>query len=422
MLDFEAGLARATANGGIAPEKAAATIEAACRADLYSIEALGREATASGNLAIPLVRALTNEVAKTDPKAAGFVHWGATSQDVIDTGMVLQLRSAWEIFTADLDWLAGALATRAKEYASLAMAGRTWLQQAPPVTLGLKFAGWLDAVDRHRARLREARARVMVVQFGGAVGTLAALGNRGEKIAAALAKELKLELPAIPWHANRDRFAEVAAAMGLLAGTLGKIARDVSLLMQTEVGEAFEPAAPGRGGSSTMPHKRNPVASATVLAAAIRVPALVSVMLSAMVQEHERGLGGWQAEWETLPEICLLTHGALARTAEIVAGLETDAARMAANLKISRGMIFAESVVFALGEKIGRQQALGIVEEACREATSKNRELASVLAEIPSVAGIVSREELAKRTEPGAYLGAARSWIEAVLEAHKDSA
>lgn len=422
MLDFEAALARAVAKCGIASPEAAKSIQAVCKAELYPLDVIAKEAPLAGNPAIPLVRALSAAVAKADPAAAGFVHWGATSQDVMDTGQVLQLREALELFAADLARASDVLASLAKQHAGLVMAGRTWLQQAPPVTLGLKAAGWLDAVERHRARLEELRARVLVLQFGGAVGTLAALGERGTKVAKALAEELQLALPAIPWHAHRDRLAEVATTLGLLTGTLGKIARDVTLLMQTEVGEAHEPGAPGRGGSSTMPHKRNPVASASILAAAIRVPALASVMLSAMVQEHERGLGGWQAEWETLPEICLLSHGALGRTLEIVAGFGTDAARMEANLEMTRGLIMAEAVVFALAERIGRKDAVAIVEEACRRAVAENRELAAALAEDARVTQAMTREEIEASADSAKYLGAAAEWIEAVLAARGGTA
>jgi 3-carboxy-cis,cis-muconate cycloisomerase len=421
MLGFEAALARAIARAGIAPEGAADVIQQACRAELYSLDSLATEALLAGNLAIPLVKALSTRVAKTDPVAAGFVHWGATSQDVIDTGLVLQLRKSLEIFDADLKQFADELASSTRKHASLTMPGRTWLQQAPPVTLGLKIVGWLDAIDRHRVRLREVIGRVLVVQFGGAVGTLAALGDRGPKVARALADELRLMLPPLPWHSHRDRLAEVATTLGLLTGTLGKIARDISLLMQTEVGEALEPGAPGRGGSSTMPHKRNPIGSASVQAAAIRVPALVSVMLTSMVQEQERGLGGWQAEWETLPEICLLAEGALARTSEIVAGLEVDAERMTANLKLKRGLILAESVVFALAEHMGRQEALAIVEEGCQRAIDERADLAAILAEDSRVTKNLSCEEISSRLDPNKYLGSATEWMEAVLLAHKES-
>ncbi len=291
MLDFEAALARAEARAGVIPAAAAAPIAAQCRAEAFDIGELARGSALAGNTAIPLVKALTALVAKGDEAASRFVHWGATSQDAMDTGLVLQLRDALDLLDADLSRLSGVLAGLADEHKRTVLAGRTWLQQATPVTLGLKAAGALSAVERHRARLRELRPRLLVVQFGGASGTLAALGADGLKVAAALAEELKLGLPDVPWHAQRDRVAEVATALGLLVGTLGKVARDISLLMQTEVGEAFEPAAAGKGGSSTMPHKRNPVGCAAILAAAIRVPGLVSVMLTAMVQEHERGPG-----------------------------------------------------------------------------------------------------------------------------------
>jgi 3-carboxy-cis,cis-muconate cycloisomerase len=248
------------------------------------------------------------------------------------------------------------LARLAEAHKSTLLAGRTWLQQGPPVTFGLKVAGWLDAVERHRERLKQARKQILVLQFGGAVGTLAAVGDRGLELASALARELKLDLPEVPWHSHRDRLAEVAASLGLLVGSLGKIARDISLMSQTEIDEVVEPSGPGRGGSSTMPHKRNPVGSAVILAAALRVPALVSTVLTAMVQEHERGLGGWHAEWETLPEIFRLTAGALAHTNEIVAGLEIHPEKMSQNLNVTHGLVLAEAVAFALRERLGKEK------------------------------------------------------------------
>src|SRR5580704_15152059 len=247
MLDFESALGRALARTGIAPLAVAAKIQSQCDAKLFLMETIAQEAALSGNLAIPLVKQLTSLVTKADDKAGGFVHWGATSQDAIDTGTVLQLRDALELMEQALAKLCDAITRICETHKSTLLAGRTWLQQGPPVTLGLKAAGWLAAVERHRERIREIRERVLVLQFGGAVGTLAALGDRGPAVAAALAEELKLTLPNLPWHAHRDRFAEVATTMGLLVGSLGKIARDISLMAQTEVGEAAEPAAPGRG-------------------------------------------------------------------------------------------------------------------------------------------------------------------------------
>jgi len=291
------------------------------------------------------------------------------------------------------------------------------MQQAVPVTFGLKAAGWLSAIERNRQRMKELRARALVLQFGGAAGTLASLGNRGLDVAAALAEELKLPTPDIPWHSQRDRVAEVATTLGLLVGSLGKIARDVALAMQTEIGEAFEPAAPGRGASSTMPHKRNPVSSAVVLAAAARVPALVSVMLAAMVQEQERGLGNWHAEWETLPEICMLAAGALDHTTHVMEGLETDAGRMRQNLDATHGLIMAEAVSSALAAKLGRQAAHELVESACRRAVEQGRNLSDELEQDTKLRAHFPAAELDRLFDPQNYLGMAEQFVERVLAA-----
>jgi 3-carboxy-cis,cis-muconate cycloisomerase len=286
----------------------------------------------------------------------------------------------------------------------------------------LKAAGWLAAVERHRIRVDRVAREIAVLQFGGATGTLASLGQKGQPVAVALARELDLALPAIPWHTQRDGVAEVATTFGLLVGTLGKMARDISLLMQTEVGETFEPAAPGRGGSSTMPHKRNPVSSAVVLAAAIRVPALVSVMLSAMVQEHERGLGGWHAEWETLPEICTLTAGALAHTTTTISGLEVDAKRMAANLDITHGLVLAEAVSMALAEHVGKLSAHELVEHACQASVAQRTPLLAILEADARVRAHLSSGELQHLLDPTNYTGQASAFIERVLAARNGHA
>jgi 3-carboxy-cis,cis-muconate cycloisomerase len=284
MLDFEAALARAGARVGLFPMEAAEAIARKCRAALFDEERLADAAARAGNPAIPMVSALTALVAAENAEAARYVHLGATSQDAMDTGLVLQLRRLCEGLSRDLRRLSAALARLAAEHRETVVAGRTWLQQAPPVTFGLKAAGWLDAIGRHAERLAHLAPRALVLQFGGASGTLASLGGRGLEVAEALSRELRLPLPAMPWHAHRDRLAELAAFLGILAGTLGKIGRDVSLLMQTEVAEAFEPAGEGRGVSSAMPQKRNPVASSVALAAATRAPGLVATLLSAMSQ------------------------------------------------------------------------------------------------------------------------------------------
>jgi 3-carboxy-cis,cis-muconate cycloisomerase len=417
MLDLEAALARAQAKVGIVPNEAAAAITNACAVENFDMTALPRDAELAGNLAIPLVKQLTANIAKQNPEAAKFVHWGATSQDVIDSGLVLQLRDALDLIERGLAELARALVAQITQHRDTLMVGRTLLQHALPITFGLKVAGWLDAVTRHRQRVRELRPRILVLQFGGAAGTLAALGSQGNAIAATLAQELNLALPAMPWHGQRDRVAEVATVCGLLVGTLGKIARDVSLCMQTEVGELAEPSAPGRGGSSTMPHKRNPIGCAAALSAAIRVPGLVSTMLSAMPQEHERGLGGWQAEWETLPEIFKLASGALNHMTDVIATFEINADRMATNLNQSNGLIMAEAVTMALAKHLGKHEAHRIVEHACKNAIKESRRLREILAEEPLIQTQISAAELDKLMDPTHYLGATQQFIDRVLAA-----
>lgn len=419
MLDFEAALARALAHAGVAPQSSVAPIEAHCKSKLFSHDAIARAAALAGNLAIPLIKELTALVAKSDDKAAGFVHFGTTSQDVIDTGMVLQLRDAFNDTERELARLSVVLQRLAESHKRTQLAGRTWLQQASPVTLGLKFAGWLDAVERHREHLAETRRRAEVLQFGGAVGTLAALGNDGSRVADALASELKLTLPDVPWHAHRDRFAEVATIYGLMAGTLGKIARDISLMSQTEIGELAEPAAPGRGGSSTLPHKRNPVGCSVILSAAIRVPPLVSTMLAAMPQEHERGLGGWHAEWETLPEICMLTGGALALLVQVLDGLEIDEDAMARNLNATNGLLMAEAVAIALAKKIGRMKAHQLVERVSHNVIDSGKSFRDALIAEKEISQHLSAEDIIGLLDPANYTGAAQMMIDRVLKSSR---
>jgi 3-carboxy-cis,cis-muconate cycloisomerase/3-oxoadipate enol-lactonase len=418
MLDFEAALARAEARTGLIPVSAAAAIGEQCRAEHYDLEGLARAAAAAGNPAIPLIRRLSARVEEKDREAARFVHWGATSQDVMDTGLVLALRSALDRIEGDLDRLGSALASLAEAHRATLIAGRTWMQHAVPTTFGLKVAGWLDANLRHRRRLDELRARSLVLQYGGAVGHLAALGDKGLEVEAALAEELRLGRPDLSWHAHRDRLAEVGTTLGLLAGSLGKIARDLALHAQTEVAEVFEPGGEGLGGSSTMPHKRNPVASAVTLAAAARLPGLVAAMLGAMAQEDERGLGGWHAEWETLPELVGLVGGALHHVTDAIAGLRVDTARMEANLHLTRGLVFAEAVQMALAERIGRPAAQELVEAACRRAQGEGRHLQEVLSADPAVGRHLSPDVLAHLFDPRRALGAADRLIDRVLASH----
>ena len=419
MLDVEAALAQALAAEGMIPQDAAQTILEICVAANIDLKALARDAGDAGNLAIPLVRQLTAQVAARNAEASRYVHWGATSQDVIDTGMVLQLREALQLIRVELAELADALAALAHRYRHVPMMGRTWMQHALPITFGLKAAGWLDAVLRHQDRINSLGQRIGVLQFGGASGSLASLGDQGLAVAHALASELALELPAVPWHGHRDRMTEVATTLGLLTGTLGKIARDISLQMQTEVTELSEPFTHGRGGSSTMPHKRNPVGCAAVLAASGRVPALVSTMLSAMVQEHERALGGWQAEWDTLPQITELAGVALIQLRKVVEGLQVDESRMRANIDLTRGLVMAEAVSLALGRHLGRAAAHELVESACAEALRSNATLQEVLQVDSRVTQHLNTQALEQLFDPSQYLGEAIAFTDRVLAAHR---
>jgi len=415
MLAFEAALGRAEAAEGVVPASAVPAIAAACRAELYDPDALGRAAAEAGNPAIPLVRALTAKVAEADAAAARWVHWGATSQDAMDSGLVLQLRRYLVSLEASLDELAAALAARARSERDTVMAGRTWLQQGPPVTFGLKAAGWLDSLDRARERLAELKPRLLALQFGGAVGTLAALGDRGLAVARRLAAELDLALPAVPWHGARDRVAEFAAWLGMLVGGLGKLARDLALLMQSEVGEASEGGAPGRGGSSTMAHKRNPLSCSVVLAAAGEAPGLVAALFAALPQEHERGLGNWQVEWQVLPRLALVALGASRRAVELVRNLQLDRDRMRRNLEATQGLIFAEAATFALARSLGRQQAHDVVERASRQAAAEGLHLRAVLATLPAVRAALDPHALEQLFQPENYLGEAGRFVDAVL-------
>lgn len=419
MLDFEAALARAEAAVGLIPQVAVAPIEAACQAERYDFAALAEAIAVAGNSAIPLVKALGKVIASGVPEAERFVHLGATSQDAMDTGLVLQLRDALGLIEADLARLADSLAQQALQHADTPLAGRTWLQHATPVTLGMKIGGWLGALTRHRQRLQELKPRLLSLQFGGASGTLAALGNKALPVAEALAGQLRLSLPEQPWHTQRDRLVEFASVLGMIAGSLGKLGRDVSLLMQTEAAEVFEPAAPGKGGSSTMPHKRNPVGAAVLIGAATRVPGLVSTLFAAMPQEHERSLGLWHAEWETLPEICCLVSGALRQAQVIAEGLEVDAARMRRNLDLTQGLVLAEAVSIVLAQRLGRDTAHHLLETCCKRAVAEQRQLRDVLGDNPQVTAELSADELDRLLDPAHYLGQARVWVARAVAEHQ---
>lgn len=407
MLDFEVVLARAEAELKIIPQSAARAISRAARAEDYDAAALSRQMLRAGTPGIPLVKALRKRVRQEDAEAADYVHWGATSQDVADTALILLLRKAAVILDADLARLQDALQALVAKHKKTVMVGRTLLQSAPPITFGLKAAGWLGSIRRGRARLKDAISEALVLQFGGASGTLAALGHRGIEVGESVARQLELTFPDAPWHTHRDRLAAVVCACGILTGSLGKMASDVTLLMQSEVAELVEPGGFDRGGSSTMPQKRNPIASAITLAAASRVPGLSSAFLSQMVQEHERAVGGWQAEWPTVSAVIQATGVAIVSMAETAEGLAVNAARMKENLDASNGTIFAEKAALLLNSKIDREAAHELLERATDPKQLRDRTLSQVLAEMPEVRDHLSKEALASLEDPEDYLGSA---------------
>ena len=420
MLDFEAALARAEAALGVIPADAAGPIAQACRAESFNLAGLADAATRSGNLAIPLVKALTSNVAEVDAGAARYVHWGATSQDVIDTGAMLGLRAGIDALIADIDRAIAGFAGLARQHRHTPVVARTWLQHALPMPFGLKLAEYAAALHRSRLRLLRARRDTLALQFGGAAGTLAALGDKGWQVAERLAEELRLPLPDAPWHTHRDRIADAASVFAIIAGTCGKIARDVSLMMQTDVGEAFEPSGEGRGGSSTMPHKRNPVAAASALAAATMAPGLAATIFAAQVQDHERSAGPWHAEWPTLPTLMLVTSGGLAAIVDIAEGLEVDAARMRVNLDATDGLIMAEAVTMALAEKIGKSDAHHLIEAASRKAIADRKHLRDVLTADAKVTAHLGADKIAALFEPMAYQGASQALIDRLLASIDD--
>jgi 3-carboxy-cis,cis-muconate cycloisomerase len=415
MLEFEIALARVEARLGVIPTSAAKAIAKASAGDFDS-EALAKATLRAGTPGIPFSKALTDVVRVSDAKAAGFVHWGATSQDVADTALMLLLKSAKPVIESDLLRVESALQKLAEDHSDTVMLGRTLLQPAPPVTFGLKAAGWLTAIRRGRKRFTVDMDEALLLQFGGASGTLAALGDKGAEVARRVAEELGLKCPDAPWHAHRDQLAAAVCACGVLTGSLAKMAKDVSLMMQGEVREMAEAGGNGRGGSSTMPQKQNPIGCAVVLAAATRVPGLVSAFLSGMVQEHERAVGGWQAEWATISNVVQATGVAAESAAEITEGLTVDAARMRDNLDDTLGTVLAEKVMIFLGRKIGRDKAHHVLEEATRKAITEKQPLARVLAGMPEVTKHMDASALEKLAAPGDYLGSAEIFLRQQLD------
>jgi 3-carboxy-cis,cis-muconate cycloisomerase len=412
MLDVEAALARAEAKVGLIPSEAAKEITAKADVARFDLAAIGRGTELVGYPIVPLVKALA---AACEGDAGRWVHWGATTQDIIDTALVLQLREAFELIRQDLAGTEAALTDLARRHRDTPMAGRTHAQHALPITFGFKCALWLAPLQRHSARLARLRREIAVVQFGGAVGTLASLGADGIRVMEALAAELGLATPRIAWHVGRDGLAEAAAYLGLLTGSLGKIATDVALLMQAEVGEVAEPWHDGRGGSSTMPQKRNPIACEFILACAKNVRELVPVMLDAMVQDHERATGPWHAEWIALPQAFALAAGALHHARAMLEGLVVDPERMRRNLDTTRGMISAEAVMMALAPQVGREEAHHLVAAACQRALASDRHLLEELQADAAITAHLPPQRLALLLDPRNYTGLAGAFVERVL-------
>jgi len=418
-LEAEAALARAEARAGIVPPDAAAAIEKASRTLRIDFDRLRHETEIVGYPILPLV----HQLAEAAGEAGRYVHWGATTQDIMDTANVLQIRAALEIVARDLKEVRAILTGLAQKYRTTPMAGRTHLQQALPVTFGYKAAVWLSSIDRHIERIDQALPRILLGEFAGAAGTLASIGDGGLEIQKLYCEELGLGQPSITWHVARDGIAEAVTLLGLITGTLGKIATDVMLMCSTEFGELSEPFVPGRGASSTMPQKRNPISSELMLAAAKAVRQHVAAMLDGMIHDFERATGPWHLEWVSLPESFLLTAASLASAKFMLAGLVVHERRMRENLDLTHGLIVAEAVMMAAAPKLGRQRAHDVVYEACRKAIEGDGQLADVLASEPEiVAALGGIDMIRQHCDPTRYLGLSARMVDRVLALAKSTA
>jgi 3-carboxy-cis,cis-muconate cycloisomerase len=412
MLEVEAALAATEAELGLIPGPAADAIAATVRRSDFDVAAIGEQAASSATPVLPLVRALKAAVSQD---AAAFVHWGATSQDILDTAMMLVARRALDRLLSELWALEEACAGQAERHKGTLMAGRTLLQQALPITFGLKAAGWLSGVLAAEDAVLQARER-LAVQLGGAAGTLASFGERGPELVSGLSRRLGLPAPLLPWHSERSRVAMLGAALAVAAGSAGKIAVDVALLMQTEVAEVSE-AKPG--ASSAMPHKRNPVTAVEIDAAVRGAQAQVAVLMGAMRAEHERAAGSWQAEWTALSEALRLAGGAVARAAALVAGLHVDQGRMRANLELTGGLILSEQLVSVLAAAIGRSRADEVVAAAVQRALDAGRPFRDEVGADPEITRHLSQERVAAALEPESWVGSAPALVDALLAAHR---
>lgn len=419
MLDVERALAIAEARVGLIPHEAADAIASRCDARLFDPEEIGRAGRAAGNPVPPLARALTEAVSEISGDAGRYVHKGATSQDVTDTAAMLVTRDALDLILAALDGITAACAWLAEYHRDTLMAGRTLLQQALPTTCGLKVAGWLVSVLEARRRLLDVRDTGLAAQLGGAAGTLASLGGSGVSVLEEFARELELAEPVAPWHTNRSLIAEIGGALALVAGAVGKVSLDIILMAQTEVGEVAEPAGEGRGGSSTLPHKRNPILSVSAAANVRRVFDLSRTLQSAMVGEHERPAGAWHSEWEALSDALALTGGAAAAVREVTEGLEVHPEKMWENLDETGGMLLAENVTTVAAEHLGRLKAHDLVKAACRRALEAGKPLRQELLEDSGIGGVLSEEEIDAALDPAGYLGSAGEFVDRALDLYR---
>jgi 3-carboxy-cis,cis-muconate cycloisomerase len=400
MLRFESALAEAQADLGLVPQKAASVIEDCCSEQLFDVNDLLRSAERDGNPAIPLVKAIGKRVAAVDPDATKYVHMGATSQDVIDTGLMLCTKKALELVFANLAGIEERLIDLIEQQRRTFLPGRTLLQHARPISFGLKAAGWLNGITRSHRMLHQGAATSLAVQFGGAVGSLAASGPKGLEILDALAHKLDLATPEVPWHTQRDRVGRLGMDLALVGTALAKIAQDVVLLMQTEVAELAEDLGSGGGGSSTLPHKQNPIAPTKILANAKRIPGLAAALLTSMVHEHERSPGGWHAEWVVFPEIIRAVGGSAVHALELVSGLQVHPERMRANIDLTNGLIFAENISIELAKSLGKSAAHGLVTRASQKARQAGLHLRQVLEEDPTVENLLDSAGLDRLFSP----------------------
>jgi 3-carboxy-cis,cis-muconate cycloisomerase len=418
MLEAEGALAVAQARAELIPQEAAKITVSCCDVDRFDLAEIGRRGRAQGNPVPPLVRALTEAVSEVSEDAASHVHKGATSQDIMDTAAMLISRRALALILTEVDAISAACARLADTHRDTLMPGRTLLQQALPTTFGLKAASWLVSMLEATDKLRDVRASGLAVQLGGAAGTLASLGPAGTQVLGEFSRELDLAEPRVPWHTDRSRIAEIGGVLSLVAGVLGKISQDVILMAQTEVGEVAEPAGEGRGGSSTLPHKRNPILSVTAAASARRVLDLSHTLQAALPQEHERAIGAWHSEWEALSDALALTGGAATAVREVTQGLEVYPEKMCKNLEATGGLLLAENVTTIVAEHLGRLKAHDLVTAASHRALEGGKPLREEL--LSGLGGVLSEEEIDAALDPAGYLGSAGEFVDRALKLYRE--